>query len=113
MKSTKTWYCYLLQCKDGTLYTGMSTDPLRRLRQHNGEISGGAGYTRRRKRRPSNLLCYAEIGTASMAANVERQIKKMPRVEKCALVRVWQHNMRSRGLGDKISDLRLDLPMAR
>lgn len=46
-----TWYVYVLQSeeprdgKPGLCYVGCTTDPKRRLRQHNGEISGGARYT--------------------------------------------------------------------
>jgi predicted GIY-YIG superfamily endonuclease len=39
------WYCYLLK-SDNKTYVGATIDPERRLRQHNGEISGGAKATR-------------------------------------------------------------------
>ena len=48
------WSVYLLQCADGTLYTGIARDLARRLRQHNGELAGGPRYTR--GRRPVKLL---------------------------------------------------------
>ena len=41
------WSCYLIQNGKAT-YVGVSLDPIRRLRQHNGEISGGAKYTKSR-----------------------------------------------------------------
>jgi structure-specific endonuclease subunit SLX1 len=41
------WYCYLL-ASDGRTYVGATIDPDRRLRQHNGELSGGAKATRGR-----------------------------------------------------------------
>ncbi|MGB0189286.1 MAG: GIY-YIG nuclease family protein, partial [Aequoribacter sp.] len=44
-----SWIVYILNCADGTLYTGVTTDVERRLRQHNGEIVGGARYTRVRR----------------------------------------------------------------
>ena len=48
------WYVYVVQCADGSLYTGVATDLQRRLRQHNGELTGGARYTM--GRRPVQLL---------------------------------------------------------
>ncbi len=38
------FFCYIVECADGTFYTGWSTDPERRLRQHN--RGKGARYTR-------------------------------------------------------------------
>jgi len=52
-----TWHVYLLQCADGTLYCGVTTDLARRLKAHNGEAPGGAAYTR--GRRPVKLLAAA------------------------------------------------------
>lgn len=40
----KLWYLYIIKNKNCT-YVGVSPDPVRRLRQHNGEIKGGAKYT--------------------------------------------------------------------
>ncbi|MBF0515457.1 MAG: GIY-YIG nuclease family protein, partial [Desulfovibrionaceae bacterium] len=40
------WQVYLLECADGTLYCGVTTDLVRRLAEHNGEAAGGARYTR-------------------------------------------------------------------
>jgi len=42
--SEKEWVCYIIQNNNCT-YVGVSPDPVRRLRQHNGEIKGGAKYT--------------------------------------------------------------------
>src|ERR687893_500194 len=41
-----TWIVYLVRCRDGSLYTGITTDPERRLREHNRGV--GAAYTRSR-----------------------------------------------------------------
>jgi predicted GIY-YIG superfamily endonuclease len=53
------WYCYILRNKDQRYahltYNGSTNNPKRRLRQHNGEISGGAVYT---KRAPANWEIY-------------------------------------------------------
>ena len=38
----RIWHVYLLRCADGSLYCGVSTDVERRIRPHNGELTGGA-----------------------------------------------------------------------
>nr|WP_048831700.1 GIY-YIG nuclease family protein [Maridesulfovibrio hydrothermalis] len=43
-----TWYVYLLRCKDNSLYCGVTTDPGRRLQEHNAGDGKGARYTRAR-----------------------------------------------------------------
>tara|TARA_B110000503_G_scaffold97542_1_gene146373 strand:- start:50 stop:310 length:261 start_codon:yes stop_codon:yes gene_type:complete len=77
------WYVYLLCCADGTLYTGVTTDLVRRIRQHNGELSGGAKYTA--YRRPV-MLCWCEpAASRSEAQQREAAIKTLNRTQKEAL----------------------------
>ena len=45
MSNEKEWYFYIIKNKNCT-YAGVSPDPVQRLRKHNGEIKGGAKYTR-------------------------------------------------------------------
>ena len=79
------WFVYMLRCGDGSLYTGITTDPQRRLRQHRGEIKGGARYTR--ARRPL-VLVYLESQTdRSAAGRREAQIKALKASEKELLIR--------------------------
>lgn len=78
------WRMYVLECADGTLYTGISTDIRRRLRQHNGELKGGAKYTR--PRRPVELLLQVECGTKSRALKLEYRFKKLSRRQKLELI---------------------------
>ena len=46
---TKIWTVYLLECGDKTLYCGITNDLENRLKQHAGELPGGAKYTRARR----------------------------------------------------------------
>jgi len=57
------FYCYILECSDGTYYTGWSADPERRLREHN--CGKGARYTR--SRRPVRLVYVEELPDKSSA----------------------------------------------
>lgn len=76
-------YTYILECRDGTYYTGWTTDIDRRLAAHN---SGhGAKYTK--SRRPVKLVYYEVFGTKEEAMSREYSIKRMPRREKTALIK--------------------------
>lgn len=73
---------YILQCADGTLYTGWTMDLERRLRAHN---SGqGARYTR--GRRPVRLVYQEEQPTRSAAQKREAAIRRLSRAEKLKLI---------------------------
>jgi putative endonuclease len=72
---------YLARCNDGTLYTGVTTDPQRRLAQHN--RGSGAAYTR--SRLPVVLVYLEQALNQSDALRREHLIKKMSRAEKEAL----------------------------
>ncbi len=79
-----TWCVYILECADGSLYTGVSNNLERRLLQHNGERAGGPRYTR--GRRPV-MLRYSEPAADRAAAQVrEAAIKALPRPQKVALI---------------------------
>jgi len=78
----QTWYVYILQCKDDTLYTGITTDVDKRLEAH--RAGRGAKYTRGRG--PLELVYREVCGTHSQALKREAEIKKLTRVEKLALI---------------------------
>ena len=67
-------FVYLLRCADGTLYCGWSTDPERRLRQH--QAGTASRYTR--VRRPVELVYTREFATRSEAMREEARIKRLP-----------------------------------
>ena len=77
------WWVYVLRCADGTLYTGVATRLLRRLRQHNGDDRRGARYTR--GRRPVALHAARRCADRGAAARLEWQVKRLPRARKEAL----------------------------
>ena len=74
------WLVYLLECADGTLYCGITTNMDRRLGQHNGQINGGARYTR--GRRPVRLLASRTCGCKSEALRLEKAVKSRARAHK-------------------------------
>jgi putative endonuclease len=76
------FYCYILECSDGSFYTGWTTDPERRLTQHN--RGTGARYTR--SRRPVRLVYMEEQPDKSAALKRERAIKALPRTKKQKLI---------------------------
>ena len=78
------WRVYILECADGSLYTGIATDLPRRLKQHNGELVGGPKYTR--GRRPVTLRWSDNAADRSIALQREAAIKKLSRAEKRRLI---------------------------
>ncbi len=71
----KCWYVYILECADGTYYTGITTDTERRVHEHNSSDIRGARYTR--ARRPVKLVHCEEVPNRSEALKRELRIKKM------------------------------------
>lgn len=78
-------YVYIVECSDGTLYTGYSKDYEKRIRAHN--AGRGAKYTSTRL--PVKLVYLQALATVSDAMRREREIKKMTRPEKVALCVRW------------------------
>ncbi len=74
-------YCYILECADGTLYTGWTNDPERRVRQHNNGM--GARYTK--TRRPVKLVYLEPQEDKITALKRERAIKALTRKQKMEL----------------------------
>ena len=76
------WHVYIAQCRDGSLYTGISTDPPRRLEKHN--AGQGSKYVRRKG---GATLVYAEMqNTKSAARRRELKIQSWSRHKKLALI---------------------------
>ena len=77
------YYLYILKCADGTLYTGITTDFVRRLAEHN-YSARGAKYTA--VRRPVTLAYLEEFADRSLASIVEAEMKKRTRAEKLKII---------------------------
>ena len=76
------WTVYVIQCKDKTLYTGITTDLVARLKTHN--AGTGAKYTRGRG--PVSLLWSKADLEESDARKQEIRIKQMTRVQKISMI---------------------------
>lgn len=83
---SKKWTLYILKCKDGTLYTGITDDLQRRLQAH--RTGKGAKYTRGRG--PLTLCYVEECESHSCALRRELAVKKLSRSEKLALCSTYE-----------------------
>jgi putative endonuclease len=77
-------WTYIVECADGTLYVGSTTDLERRVSQHN--LGLGAAYTRLRRRRPVRLVWSAEFSRVEDAFLYEKQIQGWSRAKRFALI---------------------------
>ncbi len=79
------YYTYILRCSDGSLYTGITTDPARRFAEHAaGKNHAGAKYTS--ARRPLAYECAFISDDRSAASRLEARIKRLTRAQKLRLI---------------------------
>lgn len=78
------YYVYMLRCGDGSLYTGITTDPARRFAEHQGQGGRGAKYTA--ARRAVRMETVWMTTDRSAASRLERHIKLLAKREKEALI---------------------------
>lgn len=78
-----TCYCYIVECADGTYYTGWTVDPEKRVELHN--KGRGARYTRMRG--PVRLVYVEELPDRTSAMKREMAIKRMQREKKAKLIK--------------------------
>jgi putative endonuclease len=83
-KPEVTWFVYIVQCRDGSLYTGITTDLERRLREHNTSDTRGARYVK--TRRPARLVFWEEQPGRGAAIKREAGIKNYSRERKLKLI---------------------------
>jgi putative endonuclease len=79
-----TWYTYIVECKNGTYYTGITTDITRRINQHN--AGKGSKYVKRYGGVPVTLRYLEEKLNRSEASKREWAIKQLTRKEKEQLI---------------------------
>jgi len=77
------WIVYMLRCRDGSLYTGITNDLPQRLRRH----TEGTASAYTRARRPVRLVYEERQLSRSAAQRREAALKRLPRVAKLALLR--------------------------
>ena len=84
-ESKEMHYIYLVRCSDDSLYCGWTTDLKRRIDAHNGDIPGGAKYTR--GRRPVTLVYSESFHQKQEAQRREYAIKRMTKTKKLGLIK--------------------------
>ena len=88
-KREGTYFVYMVECSDGTYYTGYTNDLEKRIKEHNSS-KRGAKYLRRK--RPVKLVYAKEYKYYKRAVNKERAIKKLTHKEKWELVNVYERS---------------------
>lgn len=78
------WFLYIIRTASGQLYTGISVDPLRRLRQHNGELKGGAKALRGKG--PLQLVYQQTFSDRASASKAEYHLKQQSKAAKERLI---------------------------
>lgn len=77
-----SWFLYIVRCQDNSLYTGITTDIARRIKEHNAKK--GAFYTKNKT--PVKLVHQEAMPNRSQALKREAQIKRLPRKKKLELI---------------------------
>ncbi len=78
------WFLYLIRCRNGRLYTGITTDVARRFEEHESGDKKGSKYLRGKT--PLELVLKKKVGDRSMALKIEAKVKKLPKTKKELLV---------------------------
>ena len=83
MHDPSDWFVYIVQCADRSLYTGITTNLLRRIEEHNSSPNG-AKYTK--ARRPVSLVYFEQSESRSKASKREHALKALSPADKRQLV---------------------------
>ncbi len=76
----QNWFLYMVRTASGQLYTGITVDPARRLRQHAGELKGGAKALRGKG--PLSLVYQRAYEDRASASKAEYQLKQLNKAQK-------------------------------
>jgi len=87
-----SWYVYIIKCKDTKLYTGVTKNLKRRIREHN----GGYGCKFTRCRAPVKLVYKEKAPDISQALKRESAIKRLGRPQKLKLIKTRRPTRKSR-----------------
>ena len=80
-KKSQNWFVYMVECNDGSYYTGMTLDVERRVEQH--RTGKGAAYTKMKG--VKGLVYFEKAGSRVSAMKRELAIKRMPKKRKISL----------------------------
>jgi putative endonuclease len=83
-------YMYILECADGTYYTGSTTNLTLRLAQH----MAGEGSNHTKNRLPVKLVYHEEFYRIDLAFNREKQVQGWSRKKKEALINGWEEELK-------------------
>ena len=81
-EAAQRWFCYMVRCRDGSLYVGIAPDVEERVREHN----WGVAATFTAKRRPVTLVWFEELESQEAARRREVTMKKWSRTKKLQLL---------------------------
>lgn len=83
------WFIYIVRCNDNSLYTGITNDLDRRVREHNEKNNIGSRYVR--SKRPATLVFSETATSRSAALKREAEIKKFTHIQKVELISNKMH----------------------
>ena len=83
-RASPAWHVYIVRTRDGSLYTGVTTDIARRLAEHRAADGRGARFLRGRA--PLEIVYRRKIGERGLALRVEWRLKRRSRADKQAIV---------------------------
>ena len=96
---TNPWYLYLIRTALGTLYTGITTDPNRRLKEH----TKGSGARSLRGKGPLSLEIALPAGDRSSASRFEARIKKLSHQQKEYFIKTVKNENHTNSLENSLA----------